>query len=388
MLKKIICLSVLLLAGTVQAFVIEDFENVSDWYVYIDGSAALDGSVAVNAANAQSGSYAGAFMYELSNAMSNNWIHFRKEFATPLDLSNPNLVFQMKINIPNDYMFVQVRLTDINGKFIEHYIGEGLGNWMFLSLPLAQRGSVWSSYGNEPDLSQITQIRIEVCGDGYGETAAGTVYLDDMIAVDQSYVVINDFEQTSWYSSKGPGATSASAALVNTGAPQGFGADAFTYGVSTATGSDYCDYYKDGLALNLSSVDNISMFIKMPNDPECDITLQIYNGTNGTHIEYTFPEGTGNWEFVSLPFSSFGVYGADAFDFANINLIRFRVIGDASAVASTNTFYVDYMTGGSPKDNCNLMFDSNGDCKINFVDFAAFALEWMSCGYDIPALCN
>jgi len=31
--------------------------------------------------------------------------------------------------------------------------------------------------------------------------------------------------------------------------------------------------------------------------------------------------------------------------------------------------------------------DTNGDCKIDFIDFAEFASQWMTCGYDPPSAC-
>lgn len=377
----------LLFCGKAFAIIVEDFENVSDWYVVIGATAGSDNTITTDAAHAQVGSYAGALTYELSAAFGDNYAHYKKDYTTALDLSASDMVFKFKMMIPVDNRFVQIRLTDAGGKWIEKYLGTGTGQWVQWSLPLAQSSGAWAfSPSGYPNLAQIKQIRIEACGDSYDTYSTGTIYVDDMVATQQNYVLINDFEASTsgWYASKSGAAISASAALT-TPAAEGFWCDAFTYGVSTATGNDYCDFYKDGLHLNLSSVDSICMFVKMPNDPQCIIVFQAYDTLAAHKLEYQFAEGTGNWQFVQIPLS----LAQAGFNAGDITLLRFRVIGDTSAIASTNTFYADYITGGSPKQNCTLQFDANGDCKIDFKDFAAFAAQWLTpCGYDIAALCQ
>lgn len=380
MIKKIMIL-LCIIAGAAGAQTIEDFADVSDWYVDMDASSALDGSITVD-------NGMGALYYELSTATTNDWIHYKKDFATPLDISDPNLFIEFKLHIPNDPdMFVQIRFTDGTGKFIEHYFGSGNGQWLSVSKSPRDM-SFWADYGNAPNLSNIVQMRFEICGDASANYTSGTVYVDDINAKVVSYAVIESFEHLGWWAtSVGPAAGSASVALNSALAQQGAYCAAFTYGLTSAVGSDYVRLYNDRLALDLSSAETIDFMINLPNDPYSFVQMKIYD-RNGGFIEYTFPEGDGKWKFYSLSIANdFADYGTNP-ALTDVNLIFFEVNGDISSQPVTNTMYVDYITSGKKTVECTLLFDADGDCEVTIADFAGFASEWLSCGWEFTGLCD
>jgi hypothetical protein len=380
-MKKVLILFCLILSAAAGAAVIEDFSDVSDWYVDMLNSDALDG--AISSVNGD-----GALYYELSTQTSNDWIMYKRDFDPALDLSDPNLALQFNILIPDDPdMFVQIRLTDSSGKFIEHYLGSGSGEWLSISASLTDM-SFWADYGNPPDLSDIVNIRFEINGDVSANYTTGTVYVSDIVANEINYTVVEDFEQLGWWAtSTGPNAASASVVLDSAEAQQGAYCAAFTYGLSTEVGSDFVRLYNDRLSVDMSGAQTFDFLIKLPEDPHSFVQLKIYDAAGG-FLEYTFGEGSGQWEFYSLSLANdFADYGTNP-ALTNVNLIIFEVNGDISDQAVTDTLYVDYITLNKQSVDCNLTFDSNGDCVVTLADFAAFASEWLSCGWEFPGLCD
>lgn len=49
-------------------------------------------------------------------------------------------------------------------------------------------------------------------------------------------------------------------------------------------------------------------------------------------------------------------------------------------------YFGEYL--GSPICANRPVMDGNGDCKVDLLDFAIFAGEWLTCGYDDPAACH
>ncbi len=47
-------------------------------------------------------------------------------------------------------------------------------------------------------------------------------------------------------------------------------------------------------------------------------------------------------------------------------------------------------TGTEPEPVCENppSMDTNDDCQVNLIDFTAFAIEWLQCGYADPNDCN
>lgn len=382
--QKIAGLLFLILAFGVaaNAAVVEDFSDVSDWVVDIENSDALDASIA-----SENGD--GAFFYELSTNTANDWILFKSDFAEPIDMSDPNLYLEFKMFTPaDDDMFVQMRLIDANGKFVEHYFGTGTGEWRFYSACPTDT-SFWNDFGNTPDFTNIASMRVEICGDNSASYTTGTVYLGDIETKVKSYTVLEDFEDLNgWNFSCGAGAdsTNTSIALDDVEAQQGLYAAGLTYSHGGAVGFDYIDFYNDTVSLDFAGAKTIDLMAKMPNDPDCIIVLQIYSATGG-NLEYEMPEGTGEWEFYSLSIADdFANYGDP--DLSDVNLLRFRTIGDVSDIATTDTFYLDMIAADKGAPDCNLQFDVDGDCKVTIADFASFASEWQKCGWEYAGLCK
>ena len=69
-------------------------------------------------------------------------------------------------------------------------------------------------------------------------------------------------------------------------------------------------------------------------------------------------------------------------DLSAVSIMRFRVIGDVSATAADNTFYLDNIIVGDAFIPCQgLSHDTDDNCYIDMVDFADFAAEWLHCGW-------
>ena len=380
---KLVLILLVFAALPLQAEVIEDFDDVSDWTIEV-GPSALSGSVSQDASQARDGDYAGLLNYEHSTAVADDYILYMKDFSeNPLDISEPGLALQMKIKVPNDPDFLlQIRMTDGSswGDFIEHDFSQGWdGTWQLITLPLDD-SSIWADYGYAPDLSNIVNFRFTTNGDLSSNYTADSIVVDtiEFVTVDDS--VMEDFEDVSdWQVSVGPNADSASITSSTEDYRSGVRSGVFNYGLSTEQGFDYIDYYRDNTTFDLSGADELGLHIKVPEDTDMQLFLQLYS-SNGGFMEYEFTDKTGEWQTLTLSLSSdFAIYGDPLADMSSINLVRFRIIGDCSATATVDSFYVDQLTSRAPQCS-GLEHDTNGDCKVDYKDFAGFANEWLQTG--------
>ena len=374
------------LVSRVQAEVLEDFEDISDWDVEV-GLAALDGSIATDSAEAQEGFYAGALYYELSTAQANDYVFYMLEFASPLNMSDPNLRLQMELKMPNDpHALVQIRLVETRGdlldpwddKFMEINLGQGDGLWQSLVFHYHS----WEDYGSNPDLSAITAIDIRVIGDLSATASSGTIYVDSIElnrADPMTLALIEDFEDVSdWFVGMGPTALDGSIGLDASQAQVGAYAGALNYDHSTAQGFDYINFGKN-TALDLTGADSIDFYMKSPNDPDIFVQLKLYDSSS-KFMEYTFPEGDGQWHNISLAVAGAFTDWGNPPDLSDITMIVFHTNGDGSDSQSDGTIYLDQMIISY---SCRqLMHDANNDCVVDFIDFADFVSEWLKNGFN------
>jgi len=162
--------------------IIEDFEDVSDWFVSV-GMNAVSGSITTDAGQAQEGSYAGALNYEHSTAQGFDYVFYTLNLSSsPLDFSDPDLILKLELKMSYDPdRFLQIRLSDTTGAFIERNFGEGGdGLWHTMSLAVPED---FADFGTDPDLSAITSIRFETNGDGSTNYTSGTIYVDKLVFV-------------------------------------------------------------------------------------------------------------------------------------------------------------------------------------------------------------
>lgn len=170
-----------------------------------------------------------------------------------------------------------------------------------------------------------------------------TFVLISLLAVQSSAGVIEDFEDVSdWGVQVGGSAASGSISTDAGEAQVGTYAGALAYGHTTAQGGDYVHYNKDlsSAPINLTG-QTIELHLKQPNDPDAYFSLYIYD-SNGGMREYYFPEGTGAWQFLSIPIGDFVDYGNPA-DLTDISHIRFNSNGDISDTATSGTYFVDQL---------------------------------------------
>ena len=153
--------------------------------------------------------------------------------------------------------------------------------------------SVWADYGNAPNLHSITYIRIETNGDASTTSTTGTVYIDNLRSEQPDPAIVEDFESDiNWYVNVGPAATGGTITLDADEAQVGRYAGACNYQLSTAVGDDYIDFGMDFSAdpRDFSAADSLDLRIKMPNDPDMVMLVQLL-GAAGGFLEYNFAEG-------------------------------------------------------------------------------------------------
>jgi hypothetical protein len=158
-------------------------------------------------------------------------------------------------------------------------------------------------------------------------------------------IIFEDFENVSdWYAGYGAGSGGGSIQTNSSQAQVGSFAGAMSYTHTNAVTYDYADFGRNmsGAPIDMSNVMQIKFKAKFPNDPYCIEQLQFLSASGG-FLEYNFPEGDGQWHDVLLSFpQDFVDYGSNP-SLNNINLIRFRSIGDTSSSPTSNTFYIDQL---------------------------------------------
>jgi len=361
---------------------LEDFEDVSDWTVTV-GPAALDGSIDTNAVEAQDGLYAGALNYELSTTMGNDYVFYTKEFQPLLDMSDPNLRLEMYLKIPNDpALYSQIWLIDGNDNFREVHLNNGDGQWHRVSFDY----HAWMDYGSNPNMSKIKYIRFRSLGDLPPNLyTKNTIYLDKMQLnpVDPATrFIIEDFEDVSdWGITVGGNALGGSLATSISEAQVGSYAGAFGFHHSVKKTFDTVLYTKY-ISLNLVGAESIDMHYKIPNNISEACQMQILDRSN-RYMMYSFPEGDDQWHTLSLKIpDDFGVGAGGMPDLSDIWAVYFWSDGTlvvnpmGGAIETTGTFYIDQIVANI----CLASHDSNGDCFIDFIDFADLGLQWMQTG--------
>lgn len=179
------------------------------------------------------------------------------------------------------------------------------------------------------------------------------------VSLSQGASLIEDFEDVSdWTVSVGPSAASGSISTSAAEAQVGSFAGQFDYGLTAAVGSDYVQYTKTfGTPIDITAA-VLSLRLKQPNDPDMLLQLRFTSG-NGGFLEYDFPEGNDVWTSYNLPFSSFADYGSGP-DLTDIVSVRWQALGDLSATATTDTFFVDQMQILVPEPSTALLMLAGG----------------------------
>jgi hypothetical protein len=116
------------------------------------------------------------------------------------------------------------------------------------------------------------------------------------------------------------------------------------YSVTTATGNDYVDFYRDNLTgiKDWTSFDTITIKgITVPVDNQMYVQLKVYAGA---WSEYTFAKNGVSTDYsLKLNYNSSvpSLYNWNTMNWSNVQVVKFEVIGDMSATASTGTITVD-----------------------------------------------
>lgn len=116
------------------------------------------------------------------------------------------------------------------------------------------------------------------------------------------------------------------------------------------------------------------------------VTVSLYNTSNTLLLTSQMTEPIVNW-----PTTDFGIYvakwnvpiWADRANLTAIKKISIKVAGVASPGAN-DAFFVDNLAISGPACENPISGDLNGNCQVDFSDFAAFAEGWMTCNR-IPA---
>jgi hypothetical protein len=116
------------------------------------------------------------------------------------------------------------------------------------------------------------------------------------------------------------------------------------YAVTSATGNDYADFYTDqmGGRNDWSSYESIVIKgINIPIDPAMYVQLKVYAGA---WAEYTFTQtGTAADYTLKLNYDSASpsLYAWGTMNWSNVQVVQFRLIGDASSAASNGSILID-----------------------------------------------
>jgi hypothetical protein len=153
------------------------------------------------------------------------------------------------------------------------------------------------------------------------------------------FTFIEDFASVSdWSVNIGSGAVSGSIASDSANVQEG-ASGKLNYGVSAATGYDYVDYVKQIAATNLTDK-KLIFYVQQPTSTAALLQIRL-ESANGGYLEYNYTQADGLWRRckLSIP-SDFSDYGTNP-NLSQITAIRFRISGDISTTAETNSIYVD-----------------------------------------------
>jgi hypothetical protein len=111
-----------------------------------------------------------------------------------------------------------------------------------------------------------------------------------------------------------------------------------------------------------------------PSSSSQKVVWESYGDINEVLIEYSTDNG-GSWQTVDPNAPNTGSYQWTVPD-ANSQqcLVRVSKVGNPGVYDVSNNVFTIY-----PCDR-DLSMDFNGDCYVDFVDFALFAVEWSACG--------
>ena len=109
--------------------------------------------------------------------------------------------------------------------------------------------------------------------------------------------------------------------------------------------------------------------------------------------DYHLQSAVGRWtsgSWVTDMFTSFCIDGGDPTDPVtkeynpNGSCVNMGAYGNTIEASKSLS-----RPGPDPTPDCvnQPKLDTNFDCKVNLVDFAEFASQWLACGYDIPEAC-
>lgn len=175
-MKKTVLISVclLIMVSAIQAIVIDDFEDVSDWGA--GGSRGPLSSVSLDGTEAQVGSSAGSFNYSLSEATGNDYVDFYNDRVS-LDMTGLDTI-KFKASLPSDSdMILQLRIYSSTGGFIEYDFSQGSGIWTDYELSISTN---FTDYGTNPDLANVNLIILRANGDVSANATTGSILLDQM----------------------------------------------------------------------------------------------------------------------------------------------------------------------------------------------------------------
>ncbi len=168
----LVLVALLMVVSCLQAVLIEDFENVSDW-----GAGGPRGPFSsVSTVAGQVGDYAGSFNYSLSEATGGDYVDFYNDRVS-VDFTAGDTL-KIKMLLPTDSgMLAQLRIYSSTGGFIEHDFATGAGLWQDLELSIADD---FTDYGSNPNLSTVNLIIFRINGDVSANATSGSVLVDQM----------------------------------------------------------------------------------------------------------------------------------------------------------------------------------------------------------------
>lgn len=170
--EMLVLAALLMVVSGLQAIVIEDFENVSDW-----GAGGPRGSYSsVSTVAGQVGDYAGSFNYSLSEATGGDYVDFYNDRVLVDFTAGDTLKLKMQLPVDTD-MIAQLRIYSSTGGFIEHDFAAGTGLWQDYILSLADD---FTDYGTNPNLSTVNLIVFRINGDVSANATSGSVLVDQM----------------------------------------------------------------------------------------------------------------------------------------------------------------------------------------------------------------